>query len=179
MLTYVGSRLPITLGATVLALPLAVRSAAAGALVPTRASQTLSAAARHDTVCTPFGNALKMDQIENSDGTESAFAIPPGFVFVVTSAEVTTTAFEGAPTNSDVEVKIFKADTTTPFPFSFMGVRIVTTSAQGSATATFEFPTGIPVKGGLDICTEIDDLSNPNNHVNHFAIAHGFLAKDS
>ncbi len=173
------SRSPLILAAVaVFTFLTAPRWAVAGVLAPTLASQTISAAARNVTPCTPFANALALDNIEKADGTETPFSIPVGFVFVVTSAEVTAYAFQGVPIDAPLEVKLYKAQPTTPFASSFMAARNVTSSDQATVSAAFDFPTGVPVKSGMNICTEIADVTNPNNFIQHFAIVHGFLAKD-
>ena len=131
------------------ALALAALPAAAGPLAPTKPSQLVSARA----VSTPCplesqagNNAYQITSMSTPEGVQAEFAIPPGQVFVITSASLTLT---NAPVSATAQLYLFAANGADG---AILTEGLTTTSVNGTGIVDRVLPTGIAVRSGLALC---------------------------
>ena len=147
-------------------------TAQAGVLGPTRPSQLVSLFSSGNNNCGSYGASL--DLREGADATELPFSIPPGQVLVITSAVVNINSPQG-PGHS---VSFYLRRATTSLS---SGSNIVTefaiTDAQNRVDRHFEFPTGVVVKSGVNLCVDAFDYTT-STRAGALAHAQGYLTVD-
>jgi hypothetical protein len=145
--------------------------AAAGPLVPTRASQVV---ALNPTPVTDSGcgaSAYPVDNMRTSDGQLVPFTIPLNQVFVVTSMDVFGQADEP---NRRYFFALF-IDTSPSVPGGSLVVGDAgLTDASGNYSGSVTVPTGVVVPPGVLLCAQIDGPAEEPT----FTRVHGFFAKD-
>jgi hypothetical protein len=139
-------------------------SSDAGTVAPSKPSdlRTLVGIFGGGTPC-PGSPALRaVDRQQNPNGTTSAFSIPAGRVFVVTSFDVQAANAPGTTAEIDLFVSNGTGDA------SFMARCGGLAGNNGSAVAACTIPPGVAVKAGSTLC-----FLGANS-----VTVHGFIAKD-
>lgn len=145
--------------------------AAAGSLVPTRASQVvvLNPTAVTDSGCGV--TAYPVDSMRTSDGLVAPFVIPPNQVFVVTSMDV----FGQADEPNRRYFFSLTIDSSPPIPGGTVVVGDAgLTDASGNYSGSVTVPTGVVIPPGVLLCARIDGPAEEPT----FTRVHGFFAKD-
>lgn len=121
--------------------------------------------------CPTIGVGNAIDMQTNPDGTSSAFTIPAGKVFIITSARLGAV---GTPANgADLQLR-----RVTPSANNVIDVRqgdVEPTSSRYNVE--LEFPTGVVVKAGTTLCVVGTDLVTSAD-LNVSAWVQGYLATD-
>jgi hypothetical protein len=144
--------------------------AAAGPLVPTKASQVaiLLPTATTESGCGP--NAYPVDTMRKSDGTVVPFVVAPKEVFVVTSVDVWGEAEEP---NRRYYFSL-GIDNTPGIPGGTLVVGDAgLTDSSGGYAASMTVPTGAIVPSGVLLCSKIDGPAEEPT----FVRVHGFFSK--
>jgi hypothetical protein len=154
-----------------LAAPLAASAALGGPLVPTRASQLVTARTGSGNVPCPFGGGgsnspYLIDTMIGPDGAERPFAIPPKQVFVVTGFDFN---FGGPVAGSTVFVQLTSFDAQgTP---AVLAQGTVATGSDQLGGGSVAIPNGVVVHGDRMLCVT-------GNKAATGGLVHGFFAKD-
>jgi len=154
----------VVMGAALLALP---GLAAAGSPKP---SQLVTASSSFATTC-PAGVAV--DQLEKADGTVAAFSIPVRQIFVLTQAEVSVPGSAGIAGNP-IEVKLLREGAAST---STISVLQGTIGSSGGFGAVVDYPLGVSVKRGLQLCVDGQDVT-AGAPMSVTTVVHGFFAPD-
>jgi hypothetical protein len=123
----------------------------AGPLVPTKASQLVTVRAVSEPCpldTSPTANEFQLTSMSSSDGNQTAFAVPPKQVFVVTSASLVVT---NAVANQPAQLVLFAVNEAGT-DGSVLVEGYSRTDADGFATFVQPLPTGIAVKSGVRLC---------------------------
>lgn len=147
-------------------------AAAAGPLVPTRASQLYAARTGSGNVQCPFGvvpggnTPYLIDVMVGSDGVEQPFAIPAKQVFVVTGFDF---AFGGPVSGTIVVVHLTSFDAMGQGSILAQGT--ATTGANQIGGGSVVVPHGVAVRGDRTLC--ITGTAGATG-----GVVQGFFAKD-
>jgi len=110
--------------------------------------------------CPGFSGSVIVDNQQNPDGTQTAFSIPAGSVFVVTSYNFIASAGPGLTASGNLFIP-------NGVGLSIVDVGYAATDTNGLGGVSVTTPNGIVVKSGSVLCaTETS------------TVVHGFIAKD-
>jgi hypothetical protein len=150
-------------------LTLTVDSSAA-ALAPTKPSQILTVVANLSSAPScPGGIFFQVNTVAKADGSTAEFAIPKGFVFVVTSFDWSSF---GLQPGTFAEMDVTAVSAAGPFGAIAIGHSIV--SSDGGAGSNVVVPSGLIVKPPAILCF----LPESEGVVSSSVQVHGFLTKD-
>lgn len=143
-----------------------VGTAHAGDLAPQKASDLRTITQSGASCPGIMGSSQVLDTQRNPDGTSTAFSIPPGSVFVVTSYSFSG---GGAGFAQGTEDSVYLGINTAgnPLLIAHCGA---TSGANTGFAGSCAIPDGVAVKSGSVLCTW------PLSEVE--VLVHGFIAKD-
>lgn len=142
-------------------------------LGPTKASQlvTVQAFGPCPIPLHTGSNSLRLSRMIDATGAATNFVIPAKKVFVMSDAIVST----GAVSVGNVLASTIVVGTAAGGVE--VAARFDTAATNGTATATFTFPTGIAVRSGATVCIEMLNFS-AGGFVGLVGYVHGYFAPD-
>jgi hypothetical protein len=151
--------------------PAFVARSGAAALAPKRASdlRTVTNFGRQHR-CPSLVLGFAVDTVQNPDGTNSPFVVPPGSVFVVTGWEWADC--ESNANNLPLVVSLF-IDNGVTLTQAYLGLSAGTTTSTSTTNCSggaVQVPGGAVVNSGATLCFGDDNGS---------VIVHGFIARDN
>ncbi len=142
-------------------------AAYAGGLAPRKPSDLRTVMTSGSACPSPVSSAAALDTQQNPDGTNSAFSIPAGSVFVVTSADI---KLGGVTAGSAVGGFFLAVNGGNASTLSGCGGNAGT---NGTFFVSCTFPDGVTVKSWTTLCFNSQGVVGFE-----LILAHGFITKD-